>query len=89
MATSDFADRYRRPLPWPIDTFSPHPDDVPRCRHCAAVLVVAHLRCDDGALLPVYRCPICRHVATAESSHVAPVLRDRRIKWVPFPATDD
>jgi hypothetical protein len=65
METSDFADRHRGPLLWPLDTFSPHADDVPRCRHCAAVLVVAHLRCDDGARLPVYRCPICRHAATA------------------------
>jgi hypothetical protein len=58
--TIDFADR-GLPLLLPVNTVAPLADDAPRCRRCAAVLVVAHLRCDDGGLVPIYRCPICRH----------------------------
>jgi hypothetical protein len=56
--TIDAADR---PLVAPPFLPTSLATDSPRCRRCAAVLVVAHLRCDDGVLVPVYRCPICRH----------------------------
>jgi hypothetical protein len=60
METIDFANHYV-PFLRPLDTVAPLVDDAPRCRRCAAILVVSYLRCDDGARLPVYRCPICRH----------------------------
>ncbi|MEA2524522.1 MAG: hypothetical protein QOF73_1749 [Thermomicrobiales bacterium] len=66
----------------PFDSVVPLTDDAPRCRRCAAVLVVVHLRCDDGALLPIYRCPICRHAGVSGS----PVVR-RRSSVAPGHAT--
>jgi hypothetical protein len=68
METIDLADGQRALPLLPINPISPRGDDLPRCRHCASVLVAAHLRCDDGAMLPVYRCPICRHAGTGEPS---------------------
>ncbi|HEY7032832.1 MAG TPA: hypothetical protein VH482_15925 [Thermomicrobiales bacterium] len=75
MESRDFPDRTQAPPFFPTNLWSPRAEAAPRCRRCAAVLVVAHLRCDDDALLPVYRCPICRHAATGESSTTGPTLR--------------
>jgi hypothetical protein len=71
--TTDVADQ-GLPTLFSIDRVAPLSDDAPRCRRCAAVLVVAHLRCDDGGLVPVFRCPICRHDPVASvASDMAPV----------------
>lgn len=63
----DFTDGREIPPFLPVNPTIAHGDDLLRCRRCAAVLVVIHLRCDDGALLPIYRCPICRHAGAGET----------------------
>lgn len=77
METIDFADQGLPFLP-PVNAVAPLKDDAPRCRRCAAVLVVAHLRCDDGGLVPIYRCPICRHEG-AERHHLAVISRQQNV----------
>ena len=71
MGNVDVADQ-GLPFLLPVNTVVPLTDEAPRCRRCAAVLVVAHLRCDDGGMVPIVRCPICRHepVETRQSSVV-------------------